>query len=348
MRPDGSPLVSSRFLPVSRRDLLRAGAAVAVLGTVPRFLKGAAAQAPVTRPHRLLAEGLSFPEGPVALSDGSVLVVEIARRTLTRVDPDGGVQVVAQLRGGPNGAALGPDGACYVCNNGGMEFAEVNGILLPQGQSADHAGGWIERVDLRSGQPETLYHKVDGQPLSAPNDLVFDDSGGFWFTDLGRSGERSRDHGGIYYARADGSAIRRVVYPVHAPNGIGLSPDGKTLFVAEIFTGRLIAFDVTGPGELSDTEGALPGRFVAAGPGRYLFDSMAVEADGTISVAAPVPGEIVCYTPDGQLIEIVTMPGPLPTNLCFGGSDLRTAYITLAGHGQLIGMEWPRAGLTLN
>ena len=315
---------------------------------MPGFLKEAAAATRVMRPHRSLAEGLSFPEGPVALSDGGVLVVEIGRRTLTLVDPDGGVRVVAQLRGGPNGAAIGPDGACYVCNNGGTEFAEVEGVQVPVGQSPDHVGGWIERVDLRSGRAEVLYRRIDGRPLSAPNDLVFDDSGGFWFTDLGRSGDRSRDHGGIYYARADGSAARQVVYPVNAPNGIGLSPDGKSLFVAELLTGRLIAFDVTGAGQLSDAKGFLPGRFVAAGPGRYLFDSMAVEAGGTICIAAPLPGEIVCYTPDGQLVEIVTMPGPLPTNLCFGGPDRRTAYITLAGHGQLITMDWPRAGLRLN
>jgi sugar lactone lactonase YvrE len=67
---------------------------------------------------RTVVTGLFFPEGPIALTDGSVLVVEIARSTLTRVDPDGETSVVAECGGGPNGAAIGPDGAVYVCNNG--------------------------------------------------------------------------------------------------------------------------------------------------------------------------------------------------------------------------------------
>jgi len=68
---------------------------------------------------KVIAEGLRFPEGPIAMADGSVLLVEIARGTLSRVR-DGRVEVVADLGGGPNGAAIGPDGACYVCNNGGF------------------------------------------------------------------------------------------------------------------------------------------------------------------------------------------------------------------------------------
>ena len=71
---------------------------------------------------REVAGGLAFPEGPIAMADGSVVLVEIARGTLSRVQPDGSVEVVANVGGGPNGAAIGPDGACYVCNNGGMQF----------------------------------------------------------------------------------------------------------------------------------------------------------------------------------------------------------------------------------
>jgi gluconolactonase len=69
---------------------------------------------------RALAEGLGFPEGPVALADGSVLLVEIFAGTLTRVRPDGTKTIVARPGGGPNGAALGPDGKCYICKNGGF------------------------------------------------------------------------------------------------------------------------------------------------------------------------------------------------------------------------------------
>ena len=94
----------------------------------------------------VVAGDLAFPEGPIAMADGSVVLVEIARQTLTRVGPDGSVDVIAELGGVPNGAALGPDGKCYVCNNGGMEFHEIRGKTYPGHQPSDYAGGRIERV----------------------------------------------------------------------------------------------------------------------------------------------------------------------------------------------------------
>ena len=80
---------------------------------------------------RVVADDLWFPEGPVALDDGSVVLVEIRRQTLTRIAPDGSKQIVAKLAGGPNGAAIGPDGHCYVCNKRGFEWVERQGILYP-------------------------------------------------------------------------------------------------------------------------------------------------------------------------------------------------------------------------
>ena len=70
----------------------------------------------------VMTEGLLFPEGPIALPDGSVIVCEIAGSRLTRVAADGTKSVVAETGGGPNGAAYGPDGRIYVCNNGGFEW----------------------------------------------------------------------------------------------------------------------------------------------------------------------------------------------------------------------------------
>ena len=98
---------------------------------------------------RIVADDLWFPEGPVALADGSVVLVEIRRQTLTRIAPDGRKQIIAQLGGGPNGAAIGPDGLCYVCNNGGFEWIERQGIWYPGGQPPDYSGGRIERVEMR-------------------------------------------------------------------------------------------------------------------------------------------------------------------------------------------------------
>jgi len=300
-------------------------------------------------PMREIAAGLRFPEGPVALPDGSILVVEIARGTLTRVMPDGARSVVATLGGGPNGAAIGPDGRCYVCNNGGFNWHEEGGFLRPTGQAEDYSGGRIERVDLATGTTEILYRGCGENSLKGPNDIVFDRHGGFWFTDLGKVRKRDQDRGAVYWARADGSEIREVIQPMVHPNGISLSPDGRTLYVAESLPGRLWAFEIAGPGEIRKLPWPSPngGRLVCGLPDYQLFDSIAVEAGGNICCATLVRGAITVIAPDGRIVEQVPMGDHYTTNICFGGPGLRTAYVTLSHTGRLIALDWPRPGLRL-
>src|ERR1043165_411956 len=91
-----------------------------------------------------VATGLQFPEGPIAMADGSVVLVEIRRGTLTRVTPDGRRARRAELGGGPSGAAIGPDGAVYVCNNGGAwEWEPGDDTHLPAGPPPVYRGGSI-------------------------------------------------------------------------------------------------------------------------------------------------------------------------------------------------------------
>lgn len=298
---------------------------------------------------RIVAEGLRFPEGPVALPDGSVLVVEIAAGRLTRVLPDGGKQVVAETGGGPNGAAIGPDGRCYVCNNGGMAFHENDGLLMPGIADENSANGWIDAVDLETGAVETLYRECDGRPLRGPNDIVFDVAGGFYFTDHGKTRRWQHDRGAVYYAQPDGSAINHVVSPLNGPNGIGLSPDGKLLYVAETPTGRLWEFDIAAPGKIKRAAGPVPwekGRMLANPPGYRLFDSLAVDAAGNICIGS-IPGNIQVISPQGDAVRHIEMPDLFPTNICFGGTDLRCAYITLSSSGRLAALDWEGAGLGL-
>ena len=299
---------------------------------------------------RTLAEGLQFPEGPVALADGSVLLVEIAAGTLTRIAPDGTKSVVATTGGGPNGAAIGPDGKCYVANNGGFEWHREAGRIRPLTQAKDYSGGRLERVDLKTGAVETVYRACGDIPLKGPNDLVIDAAGGVYFTDLGKRRPREMDIGAVYYAKPDGSSIVEVAYPMVTPNGIGLSPDEKTLYVAETEAARLWAFPIDAPGVVKKQPWPSPhgGRLVAGMGGYQRFDSLAVQADGRICVATLINGGITVISPDGRHVEHHAMPDPMTTNLCFGGPDMKTAFITLSWTGRLVAVDWRSPGLKLN
>jgi gluconolactonase len=300
---------------------------------------------------RQICSGLEFPEGPVAMADGSVILVEIKRGTLSRVTPDGQIAVVAECGGGPNGAALGPDGRMYVCNNGGFGWRIIDGFTRPEGPSADYRGGSIQAVDIATGAVETLYAECDGERLKGPNDLVFDDHGGFYFTDLGKRHQRIMDRGSVFYARADGSAIREIVQPIETPNGIGLSPDGKILYVAETFGARLRYWEIESPGVLKKSADPFHvGNILYSFTGYERLDSLAVDTEGNVVVATLGTGCITAITPRGRVRAVLPVPqyDPMVTNVCFGGEDLRTAFITSSGLGRLYAAQWHCPGLRLH
>ena len=294
--------------------------------------------------------GLKFPEGPIAMADGSVILVEMFGPRLTRVLPDGTKETVAEVPGGPNGAAMGPDGAIYVCNNGGrFTEMEMEGLCFPGPVTPEkYIGGRIQRVDIASGEVTDVYTEFDGNKFWAPNDLVFDDQGGFYFTDHGLSHERDAHLTGIYYGKADGSMVKEIVFPAHEPNGIGLSPDGTKLYWAETWTGRIMQRDILGPGELAEASIVDTSVCLYGFPGFQLLDSLAVDADGNVVVATLVNGGVTTVSPKGELVDFVPTGDLLTTNVCFGGDDLKTAYITLSGTGRLMKAAWPRAGAKLN
>ena len=288
---------------------------------------------------RILAEDLVFPEGPVALADGSVIVVEIGAGRITRVASNGAKSTVAQVGGGPNGAAIGPDGALYVCNNGAFDRSGTP---------------CIQRVDLDSGKFETLYASGGDIRLKAPNDLVFDDTGHFWFTDF--RGDA------IYYAAPDGGRLELAVSGLSCPNGVGLSPDGRTLYWAQTHTRQVMRRRLSGPGNVIARPQysvlALHGgdeldrsTLVVGLPGAYELDSLAIDSAGNVCVGALVDSGICVVSPADGAWEMFTLPPALAeglvTNICFGGADLRTAYITCSLTGRLLACDWPRPGLKL-
>jgi len=294
-----------------------------------------------------ITTGLQFPEGPVAMPDGSVILTEMFASRLTRVAPDGTKTTVAEINGAPNGLAVGPDGALYLCNNGNA-FTPINagGLLYPGPfDESKYIGGRIQRVDIATGTVTDLYTHCGETQLRAPNDLVFDKQGGFYFTDHGTRTERSADRTGIYYAKPDGSFIEEVAFPTDGPNGIGLSPEEKTVYWAETHTGRVYQRAITSPGKLAPPDAS---TVLCGLPGYQLFDSLAIDGEGNVCVATLINGGITVISPQGEVLQQIAVDDRITTNICFGGPDNQTAYITASSTGRLLAMKWPYKGLKLN
>jgi len=295
-----------------------------------------------------LTTGLKFPEGPVAMDDGSIIVVEMGAGRITRVKPDGSHQIVSTPGGGPNGLAIGPDGHLYCCNNGGnFEITEVNGLMIPGHTPPTHKGGRIERINISTGKVEVVYSQCDGKNLLAPNDIVFDETGGFWFTDHGSNNAERRLHGGLYYAKADGSKITKVLRELSTPNGVGLSPDGTHVYYAETMAGRLWDLPLSEPGVGKAVGGFTPANFAGAYPGLGYFDSLGVQADGAVCVATILAGGISTFWPGTNRFEHTPFPDLVVTNICWGGKDMMTAFVTMSSTGKLASCTWRSPGLRL-
>ena len=331
-----------------------------------------------TSDFRVVAEDLGYPEGPIAMPDGSVILTELEAQALTRIAPDGRREVLASMGGSPNAVAAGPDGRLFVCNSGGFDFVHLDmqgapvapgtpdSISLTLDQPADYASGSIQWFDTATKQFGTLYDTFANAagaslPLNGPDDLVFDAAGGFWFTDFGKSRPRERDITGVYYAKADGSSIREMLFPLNAPNGIALAPGGNRLYVAETYTRKILYWDLAGPGALAHPGLAgVPQLLTASLPGQGILDSMKVDEQGNLYVATMLPkgnfpaqnGGLTVISPAGEILEFIELAvggrcEPLPSNLCFGGPDRRTAFITLGGSGRLVACEMSVPGLKL-
>jgi gluconolactonase len=242
----------------------------------------------------IVCSDLGYPEGPVYCSNGDIILVEIrgdARADgysgndenkfepcISRISPAGERTILAKIPGGPNGAAVGPDGDIYICNDGGFDWipvplpAPLPTVWFGQGQPPWYTGGKLQKYSPSSGNVTDLYQQCSTRmkrvmdpakktdqfvrvadwcpayPLCGLDDLVFDKAGGMWFTDYGKSRERDKDVTAVYYALPDGSDIKQMIYPMAEPNGIALSPDGGRLYVAHTFERRVLYYELSAPG----------------------------------------------------------------------------------------------------
>ncbi len=339
----------------------------------------------------LLASGLEYPEGPIYCADGSILLVEIKGQHLTRVDPGGTIQRLVEILGGPNGAAIGPsiDGKpqVYICNDGGFDWNpyppdQQPWLWISGNKPEGYKSGSLQRVDLLDRKlAPTLFTGAEltpawppspplppkwspPYPLCGPDDLVFDKHGGLWFSDFGKQTPFARDITGIYYVSPDGGTIQQAVYGLNSPNGIGISPCGKWLYVALSFERKVLKYEIGKDGAFVPNEKTLDGSYLLTGDfiGSSVLDSMALDSEGNLYIATMIPqgadpnisGGITVVSPAGKILDFikVNVPGfdhacPLPSNICFGGEDMRTAYITCGGTGHLISMPSDIAGLPL-
>ena len=205
-----------------------------------------------------VASALQFPEGPLVLPDGSIGFVEVRRGTLSKIGKDGVVQVVADLGGGPNGAALGPDGHVYVANNGGfaLERDQRDDPPLRPRHPLQRAARVHRRLD-RPGRPHNRrahrpLPRVRWRAVRRPQrPRVRRDTAGSGSPTSARCGPAPSTAASSTTPAPTVRTSTGSQHPMYGPNGVGLAPDGGRVYVAESHTGRLLAWDVVGPGEVA-------------------------------------------------------------------------------------------------
>ena len=288
----------------------------------------------MTMDLQLIAEGFEFPEGPIAMADGTVILTEIKAQRLTRVHPDGRKETVVETGGGPNGAAIGPDGDLHHQQRRSFTWPQQDGLTIPADAGHPHRR-LHQRFDLATGELKTLY-ETRRPPLRRPQRPGVRQAGRVWFSDHGTN--EGRKFGAFYYAKTTAATS--------APARYLIAERRRPLARSE---DRLCGRDPHQPGlglrhrqpwrarRLGRHVGARPGagppaRLPAAGqPGRR----------GRRQSLRCDPGQWRHHRlRSGRRDRALSVPDLIVTNICFGGSDMMTAWITASSTGKLYKTTW--------
>lgn len=255
-------------------------------------------------------------EGPACDREGNVYCVSFRHaRNIARVTPEGQAELFVELPEGSagNGIRFDPDGAMFV---------------------ADYTGHNVLRVDMATRTTEVFAHNP---AMNQPNDLAIAPDGTLYASDP----DWKNGTGQLWRITREGT-MHREATNMGTSNGIEVSPDGRTLYVNESVQRNVWAFDISADGSLTNQR--LFKKFKDFG-----FDGMRCDADGNLYLTRHGKGTVVKLSPTGEALREIDVLGPHPTNICFGGQDGRTAYVTEAKTKRLVqfrvdrpGLEWTR------
>jgi len=251
-------------------------------------------------------------EGPNCDAQGNVYAVNFARQqTIGRVTPDGKAEVFVTLPG--KSVANG-----IVFDRAGMMYA------------ADYVEHNVYRIDLKTRAMTVFAHEAG---MSQPNDLAIGPDDTIYASDPNwKAGT-----GQLWRVDRDGH-ITRLAADMGTTNGIEVSPDGKTLYVNESAQRNVWAFTIT-------PEHTLTGKRLLIQFPDFGFDGMRCDLDGNLYITRHGKGTVVKVSPAGKVLQEIPVLGDKPSNLCFGGPDGRTIYVTEVEHQRLVQFRVDRPGL---
>jgi sugar lactone lactonase YvrE len=251
-------------------------------------------------------------EGPACDAEGNLYAVCFGqgKRTIGKVTPDGKAELYVTLPEGSygNGIRFGRDGAMYV---------------------ADYNSHNILKIDPSTRKVTTFAHEPT---MSQPNDLAVAGDGTFYASDP----DWKHKSGRIWRIDLDGS-VHLLASGLGTVNGIEVSPDGRTLYINESEQRGVWAFPILPDKSLGPRK--LVRQFDDFG-----FDGMRCDIDGNIYASRHGKGTVVKLSPSGEIIKEIDVLGPMPSNLCFGGPDGRTVYVTEVGQTRVVQFRVDRPG----